>query len=153
MSTIRANRPFDVVYTDVWGPAPIVSFDKFTYYVVFVDYYTKYSWLFLLKNKSDVTHVFLQFQKLVANFFNAKIRILYTDGGSEFTGLTPQLVACGIQHLKSPPYTPQLVGSAERKHRHIVETGLVLLHHSALPLKFWSAAFQTATYLINRLPT
>ena len=107
----------------------------------------------LLKNKSDVTHVFLQFQKLVANFFNAKIKTLYTDGGGEFTGLTPHLVACGIQHLKSPPYTPQLVGSAERKHRHIVETGLALLHHSALPLKFWSAAFQTATYLINRLPT
>ena len=34
MSTIRANHPFEVVYTDVWGPVLVVSFDKFTYYVV-----------------------------------------------------------------------------------------------------------------------
>ena len=40
----------------------------------------------------------------------------------------------------------------ERKHRHIVELGLTLLHHASLPLKFWDSAFCTAIYLINRLP-
>uniref|UniRef100_A0A2N9FFA4 Reverse transcriptase Ty1/copia-type domain-containing protein n=1 Tax=Fagus sylvatica TaxID=28930 RepID=A0A2N9FFA4_FAGSY len=44
-------------------------------------------------------------------------------------------------------------GSIERKHRHIVETGLALLSHSAMPLRYWDDAFQTACYLINRLPT
>jgi histone deacetylase 1/2 len=44
-------------------------------------------------------------------------------------------------------------GSAERKHRRIVETGLALLAHAHMPLKFWSEAFLTAAYLINRLPT
>ena len=44
-------------------------------------------------------------------------------------------------------------GSAERKHRHIVETGLALLAHADVPIKFWDDAFLTATYLINRLPT
>ena len=42
---------------------------------------------------------------------------------------------------------------AERRHRHIVETGLSLLTHAHLPLSFWTSAFTTATYLINRLPT
>lgn len=42
---------------------------------------------------------------------------------------------------------------AERKHRHIVETGLALLAHSSLPLRFWDEAFLTACYLINRMPT
>jgi hypothetical protein len=34
-----------------------------------------------------------------------------------------------------------------------VETGLALLSHSDMPLQYWDDAFQTACYLINRLPT
>ena len=50
-------------------------------------------------------------------------------------------------------HTHQQNGSAERKHRHIVETGLALLAHSSMPLKFWDEAFSTAVHLINRMPT
>lgn len=50
-------------------------------------------------------------------------------------------------------HTHQQNGSAKRKHRHIVETGLALLAHAHVPLKFWDEAFLTATYLINRLPS
>ena len=53
----------------------------------------------------------------------------------------------------SPPYTPEHVGSNERKHRHVVETGLAMLHKASLSLKYWSHVFLTAAYLINRLPT
>uniref|UniRef100_A0A803PYD1 Retrovirus-related Pol polyprotein from transposon RE1 n=1 Tax=Cannabis sativa TaxID=3483 RepID=A0A803PYD1_CANSA len=42
---------------------------------------------------------------------------------------------------------------AESKHRHIVEMGLTLLAQAKMPLKYWSDAFQTSVYLINRLPT
>lgn len=53
----------------------------------------------------------------------------------------------------SCPHTSQQNGIAERKHRHIVETGLALLAQSSLPLYFWDEAFLTACYLINRMPT
>ena len=33
-----------------------------------------------------------------------------------------------------------------------METGLALLHRACLPLKFWTFAFATAVYLINRMP-
>ena len=59
----------------------------------------------------------------------------------------------GISHHVSCPHTHQQNGSAERKHRHIVETGLSLLAHASMPIKFWDEAFVTAAYLINRLPT
>jgi histone deacetylase 1/2 len=39
------------------------------------------------------------------------------------------------------------------KHRHIVETGLTLLAHAHVPFRFWSDAFSTACFLINRLPS
>jgi hypothetical protein len=53
----------------------------------------------------------------------------------------------------SCPHAHQQNGSAERKHRHIVEVGLSLLAHASMPLKFWDEAFLTATFLINLLPS
>ena len=44
-------------------------------------------------------------------------------------------------------------GSTVCKHRHIVEIGLSLLAHAAMPLKFWDEAFAMAVFLINRLPS
>ena len=49
--------------------------------------------------------------------------------------------------------THQQNGVVERKHCHVVETGLTILYHAKIPLQFWDDAFQTACYLINRLPT
>ena len=42
---------------------------------------------------------------------------------------------------------------AERKHRHIVETGLAMLHKTKLHLSYWSYTFNTAVYLLNRIPS
>lgn len=53
----------------------------------------------------------------------------------------------------SCPHAHQQNGATERKHRHIVEVGLTILAHAAMPLKFWDEAFSTAVYLINRLPS
>ena len=59
----------------------------------------------------------------------------------------------GIAHRVSCPHTHQQNGSAERKHCHIVETGLTLLAHASVPFHFWSDAFTTTCFLINRLPS
>lgn len=59
----------------------------------------------------------------------------------------------GISHLTSPPHTPEHNGDAERKHRHVVETGLTLMSQASMPKTYWPFAFGAAIYLINRLPT
>jgi hypothetical protein len=59
----------------------------------------------------------------------------------------------GILHRKSCPHTSQQNGLAERKLRHILETGLTLLAHSHLSNRYWVDAFLTAVHIINRLPT
>ncbi|RVW31775.1 Retrovirus-related Pol polyprotein from transposon RE1 [Vitis vinifera] len=57
-----------------------------------------------------------------------------------------------FRKMFSCPHTPQQNGRAERKIRHLVETGLALMAKSFLPSKYWTYAFQTAVYLINLLP-
>ena len=151
--SLCSPRPLDLIYSDVWGPDPVTSFDNYKYYVIFVDHFTKYVWFFPLRLKSDVFSIFVRFKTLVQNYFLTTIRNIYTDGGSEFLKLTSFFQQTSINHLLTPPYTPQHNGAAERRHRHIVEMGLALLHQVSLPPSFWTFAFQTATYLINCLPS
>lgn len=58
-----------------------------------------------------------------------------------------------IHHRLSCLGSHQQNGTAERKHRHIVEHGLALLENASMPLKYWDDAFRTYVYLINRLPS
>ena len=51
------------------------------------------------------------------------------------------------------PYTLSQNGIAERKHRHVTETGLTIMFHACVPLFLWVKAFSTTVYLINRLPS
>ena len=151
-NTITSKKPLQYIYTDVWS-SPVLSVDQFKYYLVFVDHYTRYTWLYPLKQKSQVQDVFTRFKPLVENRFGTKIQNLYSDNGGEFIALRNFLSVHGITHLTSPPHTPEHNGVAERKHRHIVETGLALLHQASMPTSYWTYAFATAVYLINRLPS
>ena len=57
-STLISSRPLELIYTDVWGPTPVRSIDGFLYYLVLVNHFTKYIWLYPLKNKSNVSIIF-----------------------------------------------------------------------------------------------
>jgi hypothetical protein len=106
-----------------------------------------------MTRKNDAFAIFLKFQKYVERFFTLKIKLVQTDWGGEYRTLSKFFENCGILHRVSCPHTHQQNGVVERKDRHIVETGLALLSHAHLPFRFWDDAFQTACYLINRLPT
>ncbi|KAL5788350.1 hypothetical protein ACOSP7_005299 [Xanthoceras sorbifolium] len=71
--------------------------------------------------------------------------------GGEYKAFLPYLTSKGIQIRFSCPHTHQQNGVAERKHRHIVKTGLTLLAHAKMPLKFWVETFSTAVFVINNL--
>ena len=117
--------PLELVHSDVWGPTPIVFVLEHRFYVIFVDDFTRFAWLFLLKQKSNVFSVFVHFKSLVENQFNTKIKTLRSDGGAEFVNHKFKAFCLdnGISHQLSCPYTPQQNGMAKRKHRYIVETG------------------------------
>jgi hypothetical protein len=57
-SSSVSTSPLELVFSDVWGPAP-ASVGRFKYYTRFIDDYSKFTWIYLLKNMSDV------FQKFV----------------------------------------------------------------------------------------
>ena len=131
----KSCAPLDLIHSDVWGPAPI-SVGNYTYYVSFIDDYSRYTWIYLLKHKSKVFHVFKNFQSHVERKYTRKIIRMQTDWGGEYERLNSFFNQLGIAHRVSCPHTHQQNGRAERKHRHIVEVGLSLLAQASMPLEF-----------------
>jgi len=139
-STSISSAPLQLVFSVVWGPAPD-SVGRNKYYVSFIDDYSKFTWIYLLKYKSKVFQKFHDFQQLVERQFNRKIIAVQTDWGGEYEKLNSFFTKIGISHHVSCPHAHQQNGSAERKHRHIVEVGLAILANACMPLKFWDEAF------------
>ena len=59
----------------------------------------------------------------------------------------------GIHHEKTPPYTPELNGKAERLNRTLNNMVRTMLLQTNMPDTFWAEAMFTAVYLLNRLPS
>ncbi|KAG8501579.1 hypothetical protein CXB51_003840 [Gossypium anomalum] len=143
---------FELVVSDLWGPAAIPC-EGNLYYVSFIDMTSRFTWIYLIRQKSQAIECFSQFQKMVFTQFGKHIKQFQSDWGGEFRAFSSVLANQGILHRVSCPYTSEQNGVAERKHRHVVETGITLLAQANLPMDYWGYAFCSATHLINRLPT
>jgi histone deacetylase 1/2 len=152
ISSSVSTVPLEHIFSDVWGPAPL-SMGKHSYYVSFIDDFSKFTWIYLLKKCSHVYQAFLNFQQYVERKFDRKIITMQTDWEGKYENLNGFFQKVGITHHVSSPHAHQQNGSAERKHRHIVEVGLALLANASMPLKFWDEVFITTTFLINLLPS
>jgi GAG-pre-integrase domain len=50
----KCSEPFDLIHSDVWGPAPIDSIAGYKWFVLFIDDCTRMTWIYLLKRKEEV---------------------------------------------------------------------------------------------------
>jgi histone deacetylase 1/2 len=88
------KHPLELVFSDVWGPAQ-TSVSGHNYYVSFIDAYSRFTWLYLIKRKSDVFDVFIQFQAHVERLLKHKILHVQSDWGVNITTSTRSLVSLG----------------------------------------------------------
>lgn len=61
-----------------------MSNSRFKFYVIFIDDFTKYTWLFPIAHKSDVFDTFRLFKLQIENHLSLKIKTFRSDGGGEF---------------------------------------------------------------------
>lgn len=74
LSETTYSTPLELIYCDLWGPAPMQSSMGYKYYVSFIDAYSKYTWVYFLDAKSDTLTIFKQFKALAELQLNAKIK-------------------------------------------------------------------------------
>ncbi|RVW80299.1 hypothetical protein CK203_039236 [Vitis vinifera] len=62
------------IHSDVWGPSPISIGSGVRWFVIFVDDCTHMTWLYLMKHKDEVLHVFQSFHAMIQTQFSSKLR-------------------------------------------------------------------------------
>ena len=111
----KTSSPLQLVHSDLWGPAPLLSYEGFRYYIHFVDDFTRFTWIYPLHTKSEAKTAFLHFQSFVERQFDKKIKSLQTDWGGDYQSLLPYLNQVGIAFSHPCPHTHQQNGKAEKK--------------------------------------
>ena len=49
-----SNSIFELIHFDIWGPSPVASICGSRYFVIFIDDYSRYSWIFPMKSRSKI---------------------------------------------------------------------------------------------------
>jgi hypothetical protein len=70
----------------VFGTVDVLSLGKFMYYVSFIEYFSRNTWIYFLCNKCEIFYKFKEFKDLVENKIEKKIKVLRTDNDREFCG-------------------------------------------------------------------
>jgi hypothetical protein len=81
-----SSRPLELILSDVWGLAP-TSVGRNNFYVSFINDFSKFTWIYLLRHKSEVFQRFHDFQNMVERMFDHKILAIQTDWGGEYQKL------------------------------------------------------------------
>ena len=151
----RSTETLQIIHADVCGAMETKSIGGAQYFLLFVDDYSRMTFIYFLKHKNEVFKKFKDFKAIVENQQNKKIKILHTDNGGEFCSgeMENYLTKEGLIHQKTNAYTPEQNGVCERANRTVVEKARCLLFDAKLEKKFWAEAANTAVYLKNRSAT
>ena len=96
------------------------------------------TWIFLLKQKYDVSIVIPNFHSMVQNQFGVQIKSFRTDNARDYFNqiLSPYFQSQGILHDSSCVNTPQQNGVVEGKNRHLLNTTQALLFKGNAPKSY-----------------
>jgi transposase InsO family protein len=151
---LHANKLLGLVHINVWGLAKTPSFGGERYFVSFIaDFFGK-SFIYILKSKKECFSKFKDFQAVIENQTQEKIKILRRDNRGEFTSNEFQefLKLHRIHHSTSMLYLPQQNGVVDLLHHTIVEVVHYMVHHPNLDASYWAEVGTTIINLKARSP-
>ncbi|GKV28219.1 hypothetical protein SLEP1_g37301 [Rubroshorea leprosula] len=61
----HSTAPFDLVHSDVWGPSPTPTMGGSRYFVLFIDDHTRFTWIYLMKSRSELSQIYIDFATMV----------------------------------------------------------------------------------------
>ncbi|CAI5966103.1 unnamed protein product [Closterium sp. NIES-64] len=145
---------------DVWGPARVRGLDHERYFLLVVDDYSRYTTVFLLRSKGDVTEVLIDWIRAarlqLRQSFGSDFPVLrlHSDRSGEFSSglLRAFCRAQGIRQTFTLPDSPQQNGIAERRIGMVMDVARTSMMHAAAPHFLWPFAVRYAAHQINLHP-
>ncbi|KAI3771092.1 hypothetical protein L6452_02246 [Arctium lappa] len=147
------SSPLNLLHMDLFGPRNVMSIGKKSYYLIIVDDFYRFTWVYFLRTKDETSGLIKSFVLRVENQKNLRVKVIRSDNGTEFKNndLNNFCEEKGIERQYSAPRTPQQNGVAERRNRTLIKAARSLLADSKLPITFWAEAVNTACYVQNRV--
>nr|GEZ60743.1 ribonuclease H-like domain-containing protein [Tanacetum cinerariifolium] len=153
-SKSSVDSVLEIIHSDIWT-SPILSESRIKYYVIFLDHFSHFVWVYPLHKKSDLFDNFVAFRAYVNKQFNVDIKALQCDHGEEYdnTRFHEIFLQNGIQYRFSCPRTSQQNGKSERILRTINNLIRTLLFQAHIPPSYWVEALNMLARLLNILPS
>jgi hypothetical protein len=82
----RSTGLLEIIHTDNCGPFHVMSVDGFDSFITFTDDYSRYGYIYPIKEKSEALDKFKIFKAEVENQHNQKIKVVRSDCGGEYYG-------------------------------------------------------------------
>jgi hypothetical protein len=84
---MATTKPLEMLHIDLFDPVAYISIGGNKYDLVVVDDYSRFTCMFFLQNKSETQEVLKKFLRRAQNEFDAKVKKLRSDNGTEFKTL------------------------------------------------------------------
>jgi transposase InsO family protein len=131
-----------------------MSVDGFDSFITFTDDYSRYGYIYPIKEKSEALDKFKIFKAEVENQHKQRIKVVRLDHGGEYYGRhTPYgqvpgpfarfLQENGIVAQYSTAGEPQQNGVAERRNHTLMDMVRGTLSYSTLPVNLWMEALKS----------
>ncbi|CAI7853029.1 unnamed protein product [Closterium sp. NIES-54] len=130
------ETPLQTLHMDVWGPARVRGQGHERYFLLVVDDYSRYTTVFPLRRKGEVTEVLIDWirgaRRQLSESFGLDLPVLrlHSDRGA----------------------SPQQNGIAERRIGMVMDVARTSMIHAAAPHFLWPFAVQYAAHQINLQP-
>ncbi|CAI7746052.1 unnamed protein product [Closterium sp. NIES-54] len=154
------EAPLQTLHMDVWGPARVRGQGHERYFLLVVDDYLRYTTVFPLRSKGDVTEVLIDWTRAarlqLRESFGSDFPVLrlHSDRGGEFCSarLGAFCRAQGIRQTFTLPASPQKNGIAECRIGMVMDVARTSMIHAAAPYFLWPFAVQYAAHQLNLQP-
>ncbi|CAI7908336.1 unnamed protein product [Closterium sp. NIES-54] len=154
------EAPLQTLHIDVWGPARVRGQGHERYFLLVVDDYSRYTTVFPLRSKGEVTEVLIDWIRAarlrLRESFGSDFPVLplHSDRGGDFSSarLGAFCRAQGIRQTFTLPASPQQNGIAERHIGMVMDVARTSMIHAAAPHFLWPFAVQYAVHQLNLQP-
>jgi hypothetical protein len=82
----RSAGILEIIHTDICDSFPVESVDGYDLFIIFIDDYSCYDYIYPIKERAEALDTFKIFKAKVENQHNLKINIVRSDRGREYYG-------------------------------------------------------------------
>ncbi|CAI7869106.1 unnamed protein product [Closterium sp. NIES-53] len=154
------EAPLQTLHLDVWGPARVRGQGHERYFLLVVDDYSRYTSVFPLRRKGEVTEVLIDWiraarlqlrESFVSDF---PVLRLHSARGGEYSSDLLRAFCCaeGIRQTFTLPASPQQNGIAERRIGMVMDVARTSMIHAVAPHFLWPFTVEYAAHQINLQP-